>query len=236
MRPMRVVMLVVGIIVGFIALGLLVGGGLLIWAHTHRDAQGYYTFDAHPYGAPGYAITSEELDLGAKPNDWFPSGIATLRFEVTSSSDVFVGVAPRADVETYLEGVAHNVIASIDATPFRVTYQQVDGTAVPAPPTEQDFWAASASGSGEQTLTWDLEKGSWTLVVMNADASQGVDVQVAMGVKSGLLLPIGIGILVLGLLAAAGATALIVFSSRGKRPASSLPPPERPDQVTTTTP
>jgi hypothetical protein len=159
--------------------------------------------------------------------------VATLRFEVTSSTDVFVGIAPRADVDGYLEGVAHNVIASIDATPFQVTYRQVDGTAVPSPPTDQDFWAASASGSGERTLTWDLEKGSWTLVVMNADASQGVDVQVAMGVKSGLLLPIGIGILVLGLLAAAGATALIVFSSRGKRPASSLPPPGRPDQVST---
>jgi hypothetical protein len=233
MRPMRAVMLVAGIIVGLIALGLVVGGGVLTWAHTHRDAEGYYTFDAHPYGTPGYAITSEELDLGARPNDWFPSGIATLRFDVTSSTDVFVGVAPRADVETYLEGVAHSVIASIDARPFRVTYRQVTGTAVPAPPTEQDFWAASVSGSGDQTLTWDLEKGSWTLVVMNADASRGVDVQVATGVKSGLLLPIGIGMIALGLLAAAGATALIVSSSRGKRPASSVPPPARPDQIPT---
>jgi len=231
MRPLRAGMLVAGIIVGFIALGLVVGGGVLIWAHaTQRDAEGFYDFDARPFGAPGHAITSEDLNLGEKPNDWFPSGLATVRIRASSDADVFIGIAARTDVDRYLGGVAHSVVDEIQGKPFRVTFRQVAGEQTPAPPTEQTFWVASVSGSGEQTLTWELEKGAWVLVVMNADASQGIDVRLAAGVKTGLLLPIGLGLLVFGLLVAAGATTLIVLSTRGKPPASSLPTPDRPDQ------
>jgi hypothetical protein len=225
-------MLVAGIIVAFIALGLVVGGGVLVWVHaTQRDASGFYTFDARPFGSPGYAVTSEDLNLGEEPNAWFPSGLATVRIRAISDPDVFIGIAPRADVDRYLDGVAHSVVNEILGKPFRVTYRQVAGDATPAPPTEQTFWAASASGSGERTLTWELEQGAWVLVVMNADASQGVDARLAAGVKTGLLLPVGIGLLVFGLLVAGGAITLIVLSGRGRPPVSSVPTPERPDQV-----
>ncbi|MGZ8611986.1 MAG: hypothetical protein ACXWX0_06925 [Actinomycetota bacterium] len=232
MRPLRAGMLVAGIIVGFIALGLVVGGSVLIWAHaTQRDAEGFYDFDARPFGTPGYAVTSEDLNLGEKPNDWFPSGLATVRIRAGSDAEVFVGIAARTDVDRYLDGVAHSVVDEIQSKPFRVTYRQVAGDATPAPPTGQTFWAASTSGSGERTLTWELEQGAWVLVVMNADASQGIDVRLAAGVKTGLLLPIGLGLLVFGLLVAVGAITLIVLSTRGKPPASSTATPERPDQV-----
>ena len=232
MRPLRVGMLVAGIIVGFIALGLVAGGGVLVWAHaTQRDAEGFYTFDARPFGAPGYAVTSEDVNLGEKPSGWFPSGLATVRIRATSDADIFVGIARRTDVARYLEGVAHSVVNEIQGSPFRVTYRQVAGDATPAPPADETFWAASVSGSGEKPLTWDLEKGEWVLVVMNTDASQGVDVRLAAGVKTGLLLPIGIGLLVFGLLVSGGAITLIVLSTRGKPPASRMPIPERPDQV-----
>ena len=232
MRPLRAGMLVAGIIVGFIALGLVVGGGVLVWAHaTQRDADGFYDFAARPFGAPGSAITSEDLDLGEEPNDWFPSGLATVRIRASSDADVFIGIAARSDVDRYLEGVPHSVVNAISGKPFRVTYRQVAGELAPAPPAEQAFWVASVSGSGEQTLTWELEEGAWVLVVMNADGSQGVDVRLAAGVKTGLLLPIGLGLLVFGLLVAAGAITLIVLSTRGKPPASAMPTPERPDQA-----
>jgi hypothetical protein len=225
-------MLVAGIIVGFIALGLVVGGSVLVWVHaTQRDADGFYDFAARPFGAPGYAITSEDLDLGEEPNDWFPSGLATVRIRASSDADVFIGIAARGDVARYLEGVAHSVVNAISNEPFRVTYRQVSGELAPSPPAEQDSWVASVSGSGEQALTWELEEGAWVLVVMNADASQGVDVRLAAGVKTGLLLPIGLGLLVFGLLVAAGAITLIVLSTRGKPPTSAMPTPERPDQV-----
>ena len=44
-----------------------------------------------------------------------------------------------------------------------------------SPPTEQDFWVAQATGSGTQTLQWTPTAGDWTVVVMRADGSAGVD-------------------------------------------------------------
>jgi hypothetical protein len=45
---------------------------------------------------------------------------------------------------------------------------------IPPPPAEQAFWAASASGPGEQSIEWSVTGGSWTFVVMRADAARGV--------------------------------------------------------------
>lgn len=233
MRPLRVGLLIAGIIVGFIALGLVIGGVVLIWAHTtQRDAEGYYSVGAEAYGAPGYAITSDELNLGAEPNDWFPSGIATIRIRAAADEALFLGVAPRADVDAYLEGVAHSVVTDVRTGPFRATYEQVQGDAVPPPPENLDIWVVQTSGPGQQELTWDLEQGAWVLVVMNADGSPGVDTQISAAVKTGLLLPVGIGLLVFGLLVAVGAVVLIVLSTRGKP--KPLPPvtPDRPDLAT----
>ena len=237
MRPLRVGLLVAGIIVGFVALGLVIGGGALVWAHTtQRDADGFYATEAEAFGAPGYALTSEEVDLGAEANGWFPSGIATVRIRATAPEGVFVGIASRADEEAYLAGVAHSVLADVRTDPFRATYEQVQGDAVPPPPEGQDIWVARVSGLGEQTLTWELEQGEWVLVVMNADGSAGVDARLAVGVKTELLLPIGIGLLVFGLLVGIGAIVMIVLSTRGKpRP---LPPltPGRPDLTSPSSP
>ncbi len=228
MRPGKVLMLVGGIVVGIVALALVGAGGTLLWIHgTQRDADGYYTFDEHPYSSAGYALTSDDVRLTAKPTDWFPSGLATVRI-VASGDDLFVGIAPREEVDRYLGGVEHSVITSVEDGPFRVTYRQVEGGPPATPPAEQDFWAESASGPGRQQITWELESGDWVLVVMNADASAVVEARLEVGVRSSLLLPFGVGLLVVGLLVAAGAVVLIVVSTRGRAPASASPP-ARPD-------
>jgi hypothetical protein len=55
------------------------------------------------------------------------------------------------------------------------------------------------SGAGEQSLTWDVESGDWTVVVMNVDGSAPVQVEAAAGAT----LP-GLGWLIGGLLLAGG--------------------------------
>src|SRR5581483_9770430 len=73
---------------------------------------------------------------------------------------------------------------------------------------------ASTAGTGTQELMWPSEGGRWTIVVMNADARAGVTADVSVGAKTGILLPIGIGLAAFGVLALFGATAMLFFGLR----------------------
>ena len=93
-------------------------------------------------------------------------------------------------------------------------YRRFSGGAAPGPPGEQTFWAASASGSGEQTATWEAEAGEWTIVLMNADASQGVSADLSAGAEANFLLWLAIGLLLAGLLVLASGVLLIILGAR----------------------
>ncbi|HZP91069.1 MAG TPA: hypothetical protein VFC04_08765 [Actinomycetota bacterium] len=234
MRPLRIVMLVAGIVVGLLALGLGAGGGVALWAHeTQRDASGFYTTGPHQYATSTYALTSSEIDLGVHAARWLPRGLGTVRIELSPAqgSEVFAGIAPRSAAAAYLSGVTHSVVTDVRTNPFRYTSIEVAGDRPPAKPADQTFWVARAQSAGPTALTWNLRSGSWVLVVMNADASPGVEARLAFGVKTGILFPIGVGLLIAAGVLGAGAFLLIFFAARRPRPgvAGPLPPP-RPDR------
>jgi hypothetical protein len=233
MRPLRIGLLIAGIIAAIVAFAMAAGGIFLVWAHeTQRDAAGYYTAGPHEFSTPGYALTSVKMDLGVHADRWVPSGIGTVRFTVDAAQrqPLFVGIGPQAAVDAYLEGVDRSVVTDVNLSPFRVTYERVPGDSKPKPPSQQSFWVAKASGSGGTTLTWELRSGSWTLVVMNADGSRRVDAQLSVGAKVGFLLPIGIGLLVVAVMLGSGAALMVFFGVRRPRQKPStvsptLPPP-----------
>jgi hypothetical protein len=69
-------------------------------------------------------------------------------------------------------------------------------------------------------LDWSLETGNWSLVVMNADASAGIEVTVVFGVQISnfvLLMWLGLG---LGILAVLWA---VFLTYRGLRPRETQP-------------
>ena len=186
----RIVLTVIGalLIVPALALGTI--GSVLLWAHTtQRDADGFFTSDGGRLETVARAITSEDIDLGVRPGGRerrFDLGdLATVRLTVDPQTEapVFVGIGPEDDVARYLDGVAHAEIADIDTDPFRVTYDFQRGGAPATPPADQDFWAASAHGPGTQTVAWDLDDGDWSIVVMNADGSRGIDTNISAGAK-----------------------------------------------------
>ena len=220
----RVVLVVVGSLIALIGLALAVGGGIGIAVHsTERDADGYFTTDTERLETTRYALVSEEIDLGsedAAPGPIDASDLADLRLRVenaASGAPVFVGIGARDDVERYLAGVAVDEVQDLDLDPFRVDYRPRPGTREPSPPAGEGFWAVSQSGPGAQTLDWDLDEGTWTLVIMNADGSRGLVADVQAGVKVGWLLGASIGALVVGLLLLGGGITMIVFGARGPR-------------------
>jgi hypothetical protein len=100
-------------------------------------------------------------------------------------------------------------VSDVDSWPFEIDYEEraVAGKGKPAPPGEQRIWAASVQGAGTQTLEWDVEDGDWSVVVMNADGSRGVNAEVEAGAKVPFLTEIG--------WTAAGTGAVLLIAAAG---------------------
>jgi Domain of unknown function (DUF4389) len=226
----RIILLVLGSLAVLFALGLLAAGGTLLWANTQKDADGYFHTGHHNFATDSYALESDDLDVGQDGPDWlFEQGrLARIRIDGSSpqGKEIFVGIGPKSQVDAYLEQVAHSVVTNVDFEPFRVSYRQEPGGAPSGPPSQQNFWAASASG-GSPTITWNVAKGSWVAVVMNADASQGVSADLAFGARVGWLLWVAIGLIVGGALVLAAGAVMIFFGARGG-PATELAGPAGP--------
>ena len=218
----KVLLLVFGTFVTLVALALLAAGGAGLWAQTtQRDEDGFFTTGTQRFESPGFAIASEEVELFTDDDipDWLDVGdLATVRVVATGTepdAEIFVGIARARVVSDYLAGVAHSQIVDTDWEPFDAEYRLVAGDRVPEPPGEQDFWAASVEGAGTQTLLWELEQGRYSIVVMNADAAEGVVFDASVGAKVGWLLPLVIGLLAGGAVLLGAGVTMLVFGARG---------------------
>ncbi|MGD9703190.1 MAG: DUF4389 domain-containing protein [Acidimicrobiia bacterium] len=236
MKPGRVVALVIGCLMALVGVGLLLATVGIGWAYTtQRDDDGYFTTDAQRIESTTAVLHSTNLDLGSdeRRGGWpFGDGdLATVRLRATAreGDELFIGIARTEDVEEYLAGVTHDEVTKIDFKDDDVTYRRREGTVVSPPlPAAQPFWAASASGPGQQTLVWDVETGDWSIVAMNADASPDVVADVSAGVKLNFLVPLMIGLGIAAVALMLGATAFIVFSTRGPAAALAQPAPLAP--------
>ena len=88
------------------------------------------------------------------------------------------------------------------------------GSSPATPPTEETFWVAQATGE-EADVTWTLEDGDWTVVLMNADGSAGISDEVSAGAEVPWLSGVIAGLFVLAVLLLAAGTVLIVVPVRG---------------------
>ena len=220
MRTSKIVGLIFGAFAVIIAFGLLVAGvGLLVASGTQRDADGYFTSSTFSLASEGHAITSEDIALDAGPWDTWPGDLLDVRIDVSASAagEVFVGIGPTSDVDAYLDGVAHDTVTSLDRNPDSVRYDPSTGGAPPSPPGDVDFWAVSADGAPPVSMAWEPEAGDWTIVIMNADGAAGVAVDASAAARSDLVIPIGVGLIVVGFLLGAGGTALLVWGASRDR-------------------
>lgn len=213
----RIVLLVFGIIVIVIAIGLVIAGSGALWVNSAlTDDEGYYTTKSLRLERGSYAIITEpaEVDLGsAWAWDW--SKLVSFKVEgrnTDPSKGVFIGVGEEQDVLSYLNDVEYDEIIDFRIDPDEFSYWNHPGTERPAPPTAQTFWSESAYGSGEQSVEWTLESGTWTLVLMNEDGSQGVDLRGVVGVQIPWVFGLGLGLLIGGIVALI-LGALMVFLS-----------------------
>ncbi len=219
MRVWRVFVGFIGGLAAIVAFGLVVGGGVLAWAYgTQRDADGFLDSPDYEMSAPGYAILSSGVDLGAHPGDWFPSNAATVRVTASGDQPLFVGIGPASNVDVYLEGVARDYLDHLGITSTKVTYRHENGDAPGSVPGDQTFWVASSQGT-DAAVEWDVTGGSWAVVVMNADGSSGITATVEGFVRIDLLLGIAIGLIVGGLVFGVLGALALVWATR-RRPSA----------------
>jgi hypothetical protein len=184
----RIAAIVPGGVAAIVAIGFIAAGALLLWGDSEKDDQGYLSTGKDRYAASTYALASDNLDIDLDGAGWIMDrdDLGKVRLEVESSAGkpVFVGIARTSDVSDYLRGASYTEVTDVDYSPFHASYRDRDrGGDRPALPADQDFWAASAHGSGTQTVAWDLEDGNWSIVVMNADGSRGVVTDISAGAK-----------------------------------------------------
>jgi hypothetical protein len=214
----KVALLIAGALFALVGFVSTTAGGILVWAHaTQRDSTGYYNTDRETFSTATYALTSR-VDLGNAPgeHDWMPAHpVGTVRVRAGGSEKpLFVGIAPQRDVDRWLAGVAHERVRGANFGPFGTDSTVVTGSGAPSSPSAQEFWVASSAGAGTRTVRWPSASGHWTIVVMNANATAGVVADVTAGAKTGVLLPIGLGVAGFGLLMLAGAGVMAFFALR----------------------
>lgn len=217
-KTAAIIMLILGILLSLVGLTALAGGAVAM-AVGSAQGDGFLTSGTARLSVASHALTSPRLDaIGEGVPPRLPFDLGTLRLRaapVDPAKDIFIGIASSADVEKYLSGVYHSELLDVEMQPFRAEYRDIPGTAVPAAPARQTFWAASATGPGEQELTWDLAAGNWSIVLMNADASQGVAATLQAGARSELIRPAATGLLVGGAIAMVIGVPLLVFGAIG---------------------
>lgn len=231
MGAKRILLLVFGVLFLLGAIFALLLGSGVIWAsQLHKDSEGFHVSDSVRIKSGSYAVTSQdiEIDKGAlEAFNWL--GMGVFKIEVKSNlptGTVFLGVAESQDVERYLSGVEHDEVTNIKVFDNEYKARSRPGDKEPQPPGTQGFWLEEAEGAGEQRIEFDVEKGDYTIMAMNADASRGIDVDVVLGIKaSGVVLLIGIIILVVGLGLLTGGILMVVFGARSQRAQVPPPPP-----------
>jgi hypothetical protein len=198
---------------GLIGLALLAGGLAVLAAYFFDREDGYFSTDRQQLESATYAITTEDIDLGADEVDWAPDAVlGDIRVRFEGERRLFVGIGPDDDVDRYLGDVLHDELLDFDGD--NPEFDLHEGIAPRSPPGEENFWVAESQGSGEQALTWDAEFGRWTGVVMNADATRGIDVEADAGIELDWAIWAGLGMVVVGLLMSAGAAVVILLVGR----------------------
>jgi len=214
-RVIRLVFGSLGLLVALAFIGSAIAGTFGL--ETNRDSTGYFVTHTHHYKTSSYALSTESLNVGGVTGA-LETGLVRLRITATSSDPakpLFIGIGPTQDVDRYLARIGHDELRDINFDPFKVDYRRL-GTGAPAAlPRTQSFWQTHASGDGTQTISWPVEKGKWSAVVMNADGSRNVSLDAQLGARlRGAWWFVAAGF-VLGALALVGGIALVRSGVRG---------------------
>jgi hypothetical protein len=218
----RTVLVIAGCLLAMLGLGALISGGVAAWAGGQRDTGGYLTSGPGRFTTDSYAISATTMHLDVIGPDVYGEGqLGKVRIQAQPAkpgASLFVGVGPAKDVAAYLDPIHHVDVSDLDAAPFDVTYREHQGGQPASDPAAQTFWTATAAGTGPQTVTWPIADGDWALVIMNTDASAGIQADVTAGAALPILRTVAIIAFIVGGMLLVAGIAMVVAPIVTRRP------------------
>lgn len=222
-KPGYWVALVLGVLLTLLGLSVAAFGTVALAFQNYQSDGEHLSGNLGAVQSTGHAIVSPPVAVNLAdmtgPGVPSPGELASFRVEATPmipGNELFIGIGDASAVSEYLAEVPHSEVLNLgydspwqwgDSPDWAVDSVDrfPDGTATPAAPADQGFWEVAATGAGSQEITWDLASGDWLLVIMNADATRPVWVDMDVGFRSDAadadLSPFGTGLLIAGLVA-----------------------------------
>ena len=212
-----------------IAVPILFGGGALMGVTDIFDqGGGYIGIDNVNFATSTQILVAKEMDIVIDDYDrssqwlWEPDigDLVTIKVKAESNTgdNVFIGIVEASDGISVFGDTAYDQITEFRMEDTRrhtpvIDYRYHSGETMTTLPTDLDIWVAEVSGSGEQTLTWNPEVGTYWLVIMNEDGSASVNVDTGVAVKMPILSTIGKGLFMGGLVLLAVGVVVVYFGA-----------------------
>jgi hypothetical protein len=227
----RVVLIVLGAVLGALGALTAIGGGVVMALFGSSDT---LSSGVQQVSTPTRALVSPVAAI--QNTTGVQTVFGTVRLHITATpagtgQRIFMGVGPAAAVNRYLSGVSHDEATDVSLTPFHLTLAHHPGAARPAPPGSQSFWVADASGT-HATLSWTVTDGSYRVVAMNANGATAVSLNTQLGLTIPHMFAIGTGLLTGGIVLMLLGALLLVLGIRSQpRHRGAGSPYGMPDQV-----
>jgi hypothetical protein len=226
--PGRVVAAAAGVLMIFVGLGAAGAGAIGVSLSAARE-DGYLRSPTVSVQTSTAAVTGEGIELHADARALEVTGLGDIRITATGSGRYFLGVARQADVDRWLAGTAYDQLDNPYADGGPVLRRHSGEPAALAPPTDQTFWLASATGTGTARLDWTVTDGRFAVVLANADGQPGIAADVRAAARIPDIAPFGAGLLAGGLFLVLVGVGLVFFGAAGLgRPRPPGPPPPGP--------
>jgi hypothetical protein len=207
----RLIRAAIGVLLVLLAVPLMLAGGGLWLVDQHKSADGTFAARLDSVQAPGRAIVVTDVDALLRADAPFArGGQSTLSLSAHGPGGLlFLGLGPYDQIEQYLAGVAQTRIGGVRLARGALPVERIDVVGELAPkenPYEATFWRATSTGlirdgRVEDALTWSpatMRGERLAVVIMNADGSPGVDVQILARLRATWVASTTAGLLILG--------------------------------------
>ncbi|HEU4347221.1 MAG TPA: hypothetical protein VFR35_05480, partial [Actinoplanes sp.] len=230
---MRVLRTIFGMLLLTIGLPALLVGAAFWVAMQHRDAGGAFGGPLQSMSTTGYALVIDDVDALLRSDAPF-ARVGNTRVRLTALSTrgpAFVGIAPSSAIAGYIDDVPHSTVRSVDigTGALPVATQRISGTRAPsAVPGNESFWLRTGDGQLDWTPS-RLRDRPYSLIVMNAGAEPGLQLQSTAEVRPGWLNSATWALLFLGTLTVMAGMIILAWPGRRREVVYVVEPSQVPD-------